>query len=105
MVGKSNPKAAGQLALWAIELSKFDIQYHLRTAVKGQVVTDFIIEFTNRKTRRQMSALDRSYIQMNRLIDRLVEQVLCFFLQKEARLNVWFASTSLPPTIKQSTKL
>ena len=25
----SNPEAAGRLALWAIELSKFDIQYHL----------------------------------------------------------------------------
>ena len=25
----SNPEAAGQLALWAIELSKFDIQYRL----------------------------------------------------------------------------
>ena len=30
-----------------IELSKFDIQYRPCIAIKGQVVTDFIVEFTN----------------------------------------------------------
>ena len=34
------------MALWAVELSEFDIQYRLQTAVKGQVVVDFIAEFT-----------------------------------------------------------
>ena len=43
----SNPEAIGQMALWAIELSEFDIQYSPRTVVKGQVVVDFIAEFTN----------------------------------------------------------
>ena len=38
----SNPDAAGRLALWAIELSQFDIQYRSRIAIKGQVVADFI---------------------------------------------------------------
>ena len=42
----SNPEAAGRLALWAIELSEFDIQYHPRTAIKGQIIVDFIAEFT-----------------------------------------------------------
>ena len=42
----SNPKVTGRLALWAIELSEFDIQYRPRTAIKGQVVADFIAEFT-----------------------------------------------------------
>ena len=43
----SDLDVAGQLALWAIELSKFDIQYCPRTAIKGQVVADFIAEFTH----------------------------------------------------------
>ena len=43
----SNPEVVGRLALWAIELSEFDIQYRPRTAIKGQVVADFIAEFTN----------------------------------------------------------
>ena len=42
----SNPEAAGRMALWAIELSEFDVQYHPRTAVKGQIVADFIAEYT-----------------------------------------------------------
>jgi len=43
----SNPEAAGRMALRVIELSKFNVQYHSRTAMKGQVVADFIVEFTN----------------------------------------------------------
>ena len=43
----SNPDAAGRLALWAIELSEFNIQYRPRTAIKGQIVADFIVEFTH----------------------------------------------------------
>ena len=42
----SSPEAARRMALWAIELSKFDIRYRPRTAVKGQIVTDFIAEYT-----------------------------------------------------------
>ena len=42
----SSPEAARRMALWAVELSEFDIQYHPRMDVKGQVVADFIAEFT-----------------------------------------------------------
>ena len=42
----NNPEAAGRMALWAIELSEFDIQYRPWTAIKGQAVADFIAEFT-----------------------------------------------------------
>ena len=42
----SNPKAVGRMALWAIELSEFDVRYRPRTSMKGQVVADFIAEYT-----------------------------------------------------------
>lgn len=42
----SSPKAAGRMALWAVELNEFDIWYCPCTAIKGQVVADFIAEFT-----------------------------------------------------------
>ena len=42
----SSPEATGKMALWAIELSEFNIQYRLRTAMKGQTVADFIAEYT-----------------------------------------------------------
>ena len=42
----SSPEVPGRMALWAIELSEFDVQYRPRTAVKGQIVADFIVEYT-----------------------------------------------------------
>ena len=42
----SSPEAARWMALWAFELSEFDIRYCPCTAIKGQVVADFITEFT-----------------------------------------------------------
>ena len=42
----SSLEAARRMALWIVELSEFDIQYRPRMAIKGQVVADFIAEFT-----------------------------------------------------------
>ena len=59
----SNPEATGRLALWAIELSEFDIKYHPRTAIKGQIVADFIAEFTHEAeyTDRRVPSLEHIY--------------------------------------------
>ena len=43
----SNPEVTGRMALWAIELSEFDIQYCPCITMKGQMVVDFITKFTN----------------------------------------------------------
>ena len=40
------PETSGRLIKWAIELSEFDIRYKPRTEVKGQILADFIMEFT-----------------------------------------------------------
>ena len=40
------PKTSGRLMKWAIELSEFDIRYKPKTAIKGQILADFVIEFT-----------------------------------------------------------
>ena len=42
----SSPEVAGRMALWAVELSEFNIWYHPHTTIKGQVVAYFIVEFT-----------------------------------------------------------
>ena len=34
---------------WVVELSEFDIRYKLKTAIKGQVLVDFVMEFTSAK--------------------------------------------------------
>ena len=59
----NNPETAGRLALWAIELSEFDIRYRPRTAIKGQVVTDFIAEFTHDEGKGAESPLYGAYIR------------------------------------------
>ncbi|XP_065619745.1 uncharacterized protein LOC136063369 [Quercus suber] len=40
-------EAAGRLIQWAVELSKFDIKYQPRYAIKAQALADFIAEFTS----------------------------------------------------------
>ena len=40
------PETFGRLMKWAIELSEFDIKYRPKTAIKGQVLPDFVMEFT-----------------------------------------------------------
>jgi hypothetical protein len=41
------PDTSGRLVNWAIELGEFDIEYLPRTAIKGQVLADFLVEFSN----------------------------------------------------------
>nr|GEU87787.1 reverse transcriptase domain-containing protein [Tanacetum cinerariifolium] len=40
----SNPEVTGRLLKWRFELGEHDIQYRPRTSVKGQILTDFIVE-------------------------------------------------------------
>ncbi|XP_017239882.1 uncharacterized protein LOC108212672 [Daucus carota subsp. sativus] len=39
------PEVTGRMMKWAIELGQFDIDYKPRTAIKGQALADFILEF------------------------------------------------------------
>ncbi|KAK1665343.1 hypothetical protein QYE76_053502 [Lolium multiflorum] len=42
----NNSDATGHVAKWGIELSAFDINYEARTAIKSQVLADFIADWT-----------------------------------------------------------
>ena len=41
------PETSGRLMKWAIELSEFNIIYKPKTAIKGQILADFVMEFTS----------------------------------------------------------
>ena len=41
------PETSGRLIKWVIELSEFNIRYKPKNAIKGQVLADFVMEFTS----------------------------------------------------------
>ena len=41
------PETSRRLMKWAIELREFDIIYKPKKAIKGQVLVDFVMEFTS----------------------------------------------------------
>ena len=43
------PELSGRLTKWAVELSEYDINYHPRTALKSQVLADFVADFSPNK--------------------------------------------------------
>ena len=46
------PETSDRLMKWAIELSEFDIRYRPKTAIKGQVLADFVMEFASAEPAR-----------------------------------------------------
>ena len=41
------PETSRRLMKWSIELSEFDIRYKPKTAIKGQILANFVMEFTS----------------------------------------------------------
>ncbi|XP_074342176.1 uncharacterized protein LOC141679622 [Apium graveolens] len=39
------PESSGRLLKWVVELGQFDLEYSPRTAIKGQALADFILDF------------------------------------------------------------
>ena len=51
------PDASSRLLRWAIELSQFEIEFQPRPVIKGQALTDFIVEFFHRPDEQPEEAL------------------------------------------------
>ena len=50
------PETSGRLMKWAIELSEFDIRYKPKTTIKGQILADFVMEFTSAESAENAQA-------------------------------------------------
>lgn len=42
-----NREAAGRMAKWLVEFGEFDLHFASRTAIKSQILSDFVAEWTN----------------------------------------------------------
>lgn len=47
------PDESGKLLKWLVELSQFNVEYKLRTTIKGQALADFIVKFRPRPDREK----------------------------------------------------
>ena len=54
------PETRGRLMKWVIELSEFDIRYKPKTAIKGQVLAECVMEFTAEPTKNAQTTTDLS---------------------------------------------
>ena len=55
----NNSDATGRVAKWGIELSAFDIEYKPRTAIKSQILADFVTHWT--ETTENMTLPESEY--------------------------------------------
>ena len=42
-----NQEVTGRIAKWVVELGEFDLHFTAQTAIKSQVLADFVVEWTN----------------------------------------------------------
>ena len=56
-----NQELSGQIAKWAIELGKFDIEYISQTTIKAQALADFITMFTE-QPRPTLRAMEKTTV-------------------------------------------
>ena len=71
----NKPEAVRRMVQWAIELSQFDIEYHPKTAIKAQVLADFIAEFTFPDEDSLTKEAERWTVQINRSLAQKREGV------------------------------
>ncbi|KAL6332117.1 hypothetical protein AAG906_020799 [Vitis piasezkii] len=55
------PDLTGRMLQWAIELSEFGIEFQPRLSMKGQVMADFVLEYSRRPSQHQESTNMRSF--------------------------------------------
>jgi hypothetical protein len=61
----NNREVTEKITKWAIELSMYDIVYKPRTAIKAQVLSDFVAEWTENQTHPKERELEYSTINID----------------------------------------
>ena len=71
------PEASRRLMKWAIELSEFDIRYKPKTAIKRQILADFVMEFTSVELAEYSTDVRPPYLEVVRRWGRQCSREWC----------------------------
>ncbi|XP_074362689.1 uncharacterized protein LOC141702961 [Apium graveolens] len=57
------PESSGRMLKWTVELGQFDLEYMPRTAIKGQALADFLLEFDSAVNDRALVMLHPPHVE------------------------------------------
>jgi hypothetical protein len=112
-----NPNATGNIAKWAVELAKFELDFSLCHVVKSQVLVDFVADWTSSPCHvggpydiepevkvRSSPSVTRHSSSTAPHASRVPERGSCSQLLRGSSSSTWCISTSRKPTTWQSTR-
>jgi hypothetical protein len=99
------PDLSSRLVNWSIELGQFDIEFHPRTSIKGQVLADFLLEFSNTPESEELPKKETwiAYVDGSSA-NRKVESVSLLQARMEKNSNMQSSWTLLPPTMRRNMR-
>ncbi|RVW21315.1 hypothetical protein CK203_114344 [Vitis vinifera] len=100
------PDLTGRMLQWAIELSEFGIEFQPRLAMKGQVMANFVLEYSRRPSQHDESVKKNGGLCES--TEPHVHQALELDSYYSPQLgNIWSKPSDwdfLPPTMKQNMR-
>jgi hypothetical protein len=100
-----NPEAEGRIAKWALELMGQNISYAPRSAIKSQVLADFVAEWTEIQTLPVLIEHMTWILYFDgSVIKKGVGVGLVFISPLGVRMSTWSNYISRPQTMSPSTK-
>jgi hypothetical protein len=100
-----NPEAEGRIAKWALELMGQNITYAPRSAIKSQVLADFVAEWTEIQTPLALIEYETWTMYFNGSVMKEGAGVgLIFISPLGVCMGTWYDYISWHPTTPLSTK-
>ncbi|RVW32249.1 hypothetical protein CK203_078944 [Vitis vinifera] len=100
------PDLTGRMLQWAIELSEFGIEFQPRLSMKGQVMADFVLEYSRRPSQHHESSKQEWWTLRVDGASRSSGSEVGLLLQSPTG-NIWSKPSgwdSLPLTMKQNMR-
>jgi Tfp pilus assembly protein PilZ len=97
------PNLSGRLVNGLVELGQFDIEFHPRTSIKGQVLADFLLEFGNTPESEELPKKETWVAYVDGSSANRKSGVGVTLASSDGKIsNMQSSWTLLPPTMKRS---